>query len=71
MMTGFRGTFVISWTQVELDGLTAEPVRTLAVGASWLWRGEAVRVDTDLSGVDGGRDRGCRHRLDHTTGRAT
>ncbi|WP_299375263.1 Hint domain-containing protein [uncultured Tateyamaria sp.] len=45
METGFRGTFVISWSQTEVDGLEAAPVQSLTVGASWAWRGDAVRVD--------------------------
>lgn len=45
MGTGFRGTFVISWSQTEVDGLNAAPVMALRVGASWLWQGDAVRVD--------------------------
>ena len=45
MRTGFRGTFVISWSQTEVDGLEAAPLPSLAVGAAWAWRGDAVRVD--------------------------
>lgn len=45
MMTGFRGTFVISWAQTELDGLAAAPVASLAVGATWRWHGDVTRVD--------------------------
>ena len=45
MGTGFRGTFVISWSQTEVDGLKAAPVFALRVGAAWLWQGNAVRVD--------------------------
>jgi hypothetical protein len=45
METGFRGTFVISWSQTEIDGLDAAPVQALSVGAAWAWRGDAVRVD--------------------------
>ena len=45
MKTGFRGTFVISWTQTELDGLPAAPLSALAIGASWQWHGEPERVD--------------------------
>lgn len=45
MKTGFRGTFVISWTQTETDGQQAADPRALVVGATWRWRGEAVRVD--------------------------
>ncbi|EBA15774.1 hypothetical protein RSK20926_14124 [Roseobacter sp. SK209-2-6] len=45
MKTGFGGTFVISWTQTEIDGFQAAPLETLKVGATWSWRGEALRVD--------------------------
>lgn len=45
MKTGFRGTFVISWSQTSLDGLKAAPIETLSTGAAWAWAGEAVRVD--------------------------
>lgn len=45
MKTGFRGTFVISWSQTEIDGLDAAPVQTLKIGAAWAWRGDAIRVD--------------------------
>src|SRR6056297_3402599 len=45
METGFRGTFVISWTQTETDGLKAAPVESLDVGATWAWHGEALCVD--------------------------
>lgn len=45
MGTGFRGAFVISWSQTELDGLAAAPIRSLNVGSAWAWRGDLVRVD--------------------------
>lgn len=45
MKTGSRGTFVISWSQTEVDGLRAAPLDVLAVGASWRWSGAPVRVD--------------------------
>ncbi|MEM1386513.1 MAG: Hint domain-containing protein [Pseudomonadota bacterium] len=45
MGEGFRGTFVIDWVQVELDGLTTSTTDALAAGAVWKWRGQAVRVD--------------------------
>lgn len=45
MNTGFRGTFVISWSQTEVDGLEAAPLPSLSVGAAWAWRGDVVRVD--------------------------
>jgi len=45
MITGFRGTFVISWTQTEVDGVKEASLDLLSVGAAWRWTGEAVRVD--------------------------
>jgi hypothetical protein len=45
MKTGFRGTFVISWSQTELDGLWSAPLSSLRVGTAWTWTGETVRVD--------------------------
>ncbi len=45
MGTGYRGAFVISWSQTEIDGLEAAPMEALSVGATWSWRGELVRVD--------------------------
>lgn len=45
MITGTRGTFVISWSQTEIDGLMGPSLDMLAVGASWRWIGDAVRVD--------------------------
>lgn len=43
--TGFKGTFVVSWSQTEIDGLEAAPVQNLKIGAAWAWRGDAIRVD--------------------------
>lgn len=34
MKTGSSGTFVISWSQTELDGVRAAPLGLLAVGAA-------------------------------------
>lgn len=45
MKTGFVGTFVISWSQTELDGFWSAPLEDLSVGTTWSWTGEAVRVD--------------------------
>lgn len=45
MSTGYKGTFVISWSQTEVDGLEAAPPPSLEVGVAWTWRGDAVRVD--------------------------
>ncbi len=73
MKTGFKGTFVISWSQTELDGLEAAPVQHLKVGAAWGWRGDAIRVDgpsdvlrlDEADGADKLRKRAARmvHRL--------
>ncbi len=45
METGHRATFVISWSQTELDGTWSAPVDALRTGVTWSWTGEAVRVD--------------------------
>lgn len=45
MKTGFKGTFVISWSQTETDGVRAATLDVLSVGASWRWTGVPVRVD--------------------------
>ena len=45
MKTGFSGTFVIPWSQTELDGRSSAPVSYIRNGAVWSWTGEAVRVD--------------------------
>lgn len=50
MNTGFRGTFVISWSQTEIDGVEAAPIGCMLTGAAWSWRGDAVQVD-GASGV--------------------
>lgn len=73
MGMGFRGTFVISWSQTEIDGLDAAPVQALSVGAAWAWRGDAVRVDgpsdvlrlDEADGAENLRKRAARmvHRL--------
>lgn len=45
MKTGSTGTFVISWSQTETDGQRAAALELFAVGATWRWTGEAVRVN--------------------------
>ncbi len=45
MKTGYRGTFVISWAQTEVDGLKAAPTSALGVGSNWRWSGKTLRVD--------------------------
>lgn len=45
MKTGYQGTFVVAWTQTEVDGVENAPVDSLCVGASWRYSGEVVQVD--------------------------
>ena len=45
MKTGFKGTFVICWSEIEIDSLEVVPVQSINVGAAWSWRGDAIRVD--------------------------
>ncbi|QQA42089.1 Hint domain-containing protein [Pelagovum pacificum] len=45
MGTALSGTFVISWTQTEINGIPAAPSRALRTGAAWRWSGDVVRVD--------------------------
>lgn len=58
MGTGYQGTFVISWSQTELDGFRTPSFGSLRVGATWRWTGEALCVDGPhdvlrLQGADG------------------
>ncbi|MBW6506339.1 MAG: Hint domain-containing protein [Rhodobacteraceae bacterium] len=45
MTAGASGTFVISWAQTEVDGVPDAALTALTIGASWVWRGEALRLD--------------------------
>jgi hypothetical protein len=45
MRTGFRGTFVICWSQTEVDGLDNAAIADLDIGSVWCWRGDAIRID--------------------------
>ena len=45
MNTGIRGTFVLSWSQIEVDGLFDQPVSALCAGAVWTRHGPSTRVD--------------------------
>ncbi len=58
MKTGTCGTFVVSWSQTEVDGLQAATPDMLIVGAVWRWTGQPVRVDgvqgvLQLDGAEG------------------
>lgn len=45
MNMGSLGTFVISWSQTEVDGVAGAPQALLTVGATWRWSGRVVRID--------------------------
>lgn len=57
----YRGTFVISWSQTEVDGIVAPAAGLLCIGAGWRWTGTAIRVDHPgsvllLEGAEGAED---------------
>ncbi len=61
MGTGESGTFVISWSQTEADGMRAPDLGVLRVGAGWRWTGQAVRMDVPgpallLDGAEGSEE---------------
>ena len=61
MGTGVKATFVISWSQTEVDGMDAATLDMLTVGATWRWTGEPVRIDAPggvllLEGAEGAAD---------------
>lgn len=61
MGTGGKATFVISWSQTEVDGVRAATLDLLTVGAAWRWTGKAVRIDAPagvllLEGAEGAAD---------------
>lgn len=47
MGTGFRGAFVISWTQTWVEGYPAEQQQELAAGMTWRWFGHARALEGD------------------------
>lgn len=42
---GYRGTFVISWSQTETDGMKGAGPDSLGPGSVWRWSGDATCVD--------------------------
>ncbi len=48
VMAGPEGTFVISWSQTEVDGLSGAPVASLEKGTMWRWNGDPVQIDAAL-----------------------
>ena len=72
MKTGLMGTFVISWSQTELDGVWSAPVSALRVGTAWSWTGNTVRVDGPAGVLPLGQATGeadLRKRAAHTVRR--
>ncbi|PWK59375.1 Hint domain-containing protein [Roseicyclus mahoneyensis] len=47
MGTGFRGAFVISWTQTWVEGFPAEPQQEMVEGMAWSWHGYALPLEGD------------------------
>lgn len=45
MFSQEEGIFVFGWDQTEVDGIVNAPLEVLAVGATWGWRGAALRLD--------------------------
>ena len=37
-------TFVLSWSQTEIDGLRGRPVASVEIGSIWRWSGQAAPV---------------------------
>ncbi|PRY92400.1 Hint domain-containing protein [Donghicola tyrosinivorans] len=42
---GIAGTFVIEWSQTEIDGIKGAALGAVMGGSSWRWDGDALRVD--------------------------
>lgn len=45
MATGKTGTFLVSWSQAELDGMVGTDPSAIAAGSTWRWSGRASRID--------------------------
>ncbi|QFU09598.1 hypothetical protein PARPLA_00843 [Rhodobacteraceae bacterium THAF1] len=48
-MAGSPGTYVLAWSQTEIDGLSSAPPAAMQIGAAWSWSGEAQRIDGSSS----------------------
>lgn len=64
MQTGYKGTFVIPWSQVVVDGEKAPAMELVRPGAGWLWTGTPTRVDgpADILPLDNGHEGADLHR---------
>ncbi len=69
MQTGYRGTFVIPWSQVLVDGEKSPAMEALRPGAGWLWTGTPTRVDgpNNILTLDNGHTDGDLHRRANKT----
>lgn len=71
-----RTTYVLSWTQTEVDGLRGGPLGSVETGSVWRWSGQAVSVhiagDAELApGNDASLDpRDTVHSLRFVLGRS-
>lgn len=45
MKTGFKGTYVLTSDQIQLDGSQCGTAQLPQTGQVWLWHGDAVRLD--------------------------
>ena len=68
MKTGTQGTFVLAWSQTQLNGENNPGFHLLEIGAEWRWFGEAVSSGhVDGFGADDAQDlrtRAARHVCD-------
>lgn len=71
MGTGYRGAFVLSWAQTEVDGLRGAPPDQVECGSAWRWSGVATRVDdpADVLVLTGGEQAALRRHAARQVGR--
>ncbi len=60
MSRGIQGTYVIDWSQCEVDGMSGLTPKDLAKGARWLWRGKPVRLDGSQELLSLGQSQGSQ-----------
>lgn len=64
MKTGYRGTFVIAWHQIRLNGWPGADPGQLKTGAQLRWHGQAMRIDgmRDVLPLQSSDDMSVHHR---------
>ena len=64
MATRISCTFLMEWAQSELDGLVGTDPAKIAVGSTWRWQGQAIRVDDprDILVLEGSEGLADTHR---------